>query len=604
MTYCILIRISHKTISFSANRNGEGDFSPYPKDERVRALAVWFTGSSVTIGNVAKQQAQMGTSNAFYHIFDRMKERRATFEYSNETHSCNKLLLYTIRAGLEEFFVKEMMNSQGQLEDNIGHLPLLVAFDKDVSSNERDVVTRQLRGNGFGNVKVIDEDYYLRHAIGSEDNVLVLSSDGDTLYGSYYKQSKRVGDFSAEGLGRDPRLKKLASLIWDRSGAQNDWLEYSDEERRLEDAANRFINGAKSYCDDEIIMSNGNRYSYYLDSHDLQTLTRSNNMEVTRTVIDKIQLWNGDKQTCCIILTNQTAKNKYIIEQLNKEFPSRVFVAGKEMKDRCNELLLEDCRKVNFIFPQPSVPPAVITDPATTSTMSHPEHANTPPATSGVEPSKRDLRDFRMLEKEVEAYKANGDKRTAKEKCNAFLKAMHIKGVLYFDTAVNKILSGIENGNDRGKVGNPGSTRRPHLTGSRDGTSSVNNRDAGTKDPVEPKKRDVNLFNHLSQELQAYKQKHDSKTARSKAEAFLAEMHEKGITDFDKEIEQLLSQIKDAVEPSPLDKRNFRILKSTIETLRAKKDNAGIQRECKKFLEAMHVKNIVAFDDDVNSLLK
>ena len=48
----------------------------------------------------------------------------------------------------------------------------------------------------------------------------------------------------------------------------------------------------------------------------------------------------------------------------------------------------------------------------------------------------------------------------------------------------------------------------------------------------------------------------------------------------------------------------MRILKSTISTLKAKSDKAGIQRECKKFLDAMHKKGIVAFDSEVADLTK
>ena len=169
MPYSLLIRISHKTISFSANKDGEGDFVPY--GEPIRPLAVWFLGSSVTIGADAKHQALMGTSNAFYHIFDRMKEPGKRFEYANETHDYNKLLLYTIRAGVEEFLVKEMMNSLGQMEDNIGHLPILVAFGMDVTANERNVVTGQLQRNGFGNIKVIDEDSYLIRSLKKKGDV-------------------------------------------------------------------------------------------------------------------------------------------------------------------------------------------------------------------------------------------------------------------------------------------------------------------------------------------------------------------------------------------------------------------------------------------------
>ena len=81
-------------------------------------------------------------------------------------------------------------------------------------------------------------------------------------------------------------------------------------------------------------------------------------------------------------------------------------------------------------------------------------------------------------------------------------------------------------------------------------------------------------------------------------------MHAKGVVAFDKETAEMLKLIQDAVAPTGFDKRNMRILKSTISTLKAKSDKAGIQRESKKFLDAMHKKVIVAFDSEVAELTK
>ncbi len=580
MPYSLLIKISHTTISFSANKDGEGDFVPY--GEPIRPLAVWFLGSSVTIGSDAKHQALMGTSNAFYHIFDRMKEPGKRFEYANETHDYNKLLLYTIRAGVEEFLVKEMMNSLGQMEDNIGHLPILVAFGMDVTANERSVVTGQLQRNGFGNIKVIDEDSYLIRSLHKNEDVLVLSSDGTTLYGAFYKASKRAGEFSADGLGRDPRVEKLSRLIWERTNAQNDWLRYEDEKDELEEAANKFLVSGKSECDESVVLSNGNDYPYYLQQSDLWTFNNNDEIGVSRFIIDKIQTWNGSRQSCCVFLKSHAIRNKYLMEQLVKEFPLGVLPVEKSIKEHCNAILIEDCRLLNFTFQQPtSILPTSKPEESVGNVV--------PIQTANTEPSRRDKRDFRIFSEELKVCIANGNRNNAEAKCKVFLDQMHSKGVVAFDKDVAKLLN--EVGSSSVKIEKDDSRQKTQGDSFPKETSTEIKPNIGSSTratAIEPNKRDHNLFKLLKQEIRRCIDAHDKTTAKKKSDDFLSEMHAKDIWAFDKEIAEMLMQIQDAVEPTGLDKRNMRILKSTISTLKAKNDKTGIQRECKKFLDTIH----------------
>ena len=601
MPYSLLIKISHTTISFSANKDGEGVFTPY--GEPLRPLAVWFTGSSVTIGADAKQQAQCGTSNAFYHIFDRMKEPGKHFEFANETHDYNKLLLYTIRAGVEEFLVKEMMNSLGQLEDNIGHLPVLVIFDMDVTANEKSVVMGQLQRNGFGNVKLIDDDDYLMRSKNIKGNVLMLSSDGTTLYGVFYKDNLRVGDFSAEGLGRDPRVEKLARLIWERTGAANDWLVYKNEEDYLEDAANKFLISGRSECDEDVILSNNKPYHYYLQQSDFWVLSKNDELGVSRVIMDRLQTWQCNRQTCTVFLKNQAVRNKYIIEQLGKEFPQRFFVVEKTMKERCHALMLEDCRKANFAFQQQTGSTANIQS----LSNPQPQDMNQEAIVEHNEPTPRDKRDFRILKSEFAACQANGYRQEAVQKCESFLEHMHTKGITAFDDDVAALQKDVGKSVDAAKgVKNQDDTKRKSAVAAKPEEKETNDEKNSNKAScgVEPIKRDHNFFKLLEQDLKVCAERHDKSTAKTKADAFLAEMHRKGVVAFDNDVALLLSQIKSAVEPTPRDKRDMRVLESTIETLKAKKDKIAIQRECKNFLDIMHKKGVVAFDEEISVLLR
>lgn len=187
MEYCILTELSRTHVTFSAYKGGEGGFVPY--GETHRPLAVWFSGNSVVTGKDAKQQALIGTPNAFTDLFERMKHP-GHFNYAGESHDNNKLVLYTLRAGMKEFLINELLGCCGDLEGNVASLPLVMMFAPDLAGHAA-VVLSQLRDNGFSNVMQASEDEYLLRALPPSGNArLVLSSDGENLFGNVYADGK------------------------------------------------------------------------------------------------------------------------------------------------------------------------------------------------------------------------------------------------------------------------------------------------------------------------------------------------------------------------------------------------------------------------------
>lgn len=291
MNYCILVELSRKSIAFSYYTDDIDKFEPYG-DEPVKPLAVWFSGSSVIVGTDAKNEAQKGTSNAFYDLFELM-ERQEHFSYANEKHEYNKLILYTIRAGLREFFIRVMLNTLGTLDENIAKLPLLLVIGSDVELNERNVLMKQLRDNGFGNVSEISEDRYIIHSFYKEKAFdlqlsLILSSDGEHIYGTVYKGIKSVENFICKNAGKDPRVDKLANLAWERTQAENDWLKLENEMPELRNAAIKFIQSGDIECNDNITLSNGYEYSFYLTREDLNLYNQNDGGHIVQEIVNRV----------------------------------------------------------------------------------------------------------------------------------------------------------------------------------------------------------------------------------------------------------------------------------------------------------------------------
>lgn len=499
MEYCVLVEISQTNITFSAYTGGESGFVPYGGEHRP--LAVWFSGSSVIIGQDAKQQAMQGTPNAFYNLFGQMTSL-GQFDYANETHDYNKLVLYTIRAGLKEFFMNVLRNSQGALEDNIAHLPLVIVFGADMVQSLRSVVVTQLKDNGFGNIWTVEEDEYIISSLPSSktngQSNMVLSSDGVSLYGALYSQEKNIDNFVLEGAGRDPRVDKLAELIWERTMAENDWLMYESELPELQKAANRYIMSGEDDWNSNVTLSNGSSYPYYLNKADLNLYNRINDTGLVQKLLEHVSAAHIDKRMCNVILKGLAANNKYLYEMLNPEFVS-LSLLGKDLRKKYLSTLLDDCKARNFLFLKQNVEHA--DNVIKVSTFVHKSQV------SAI--TKRDEREFKIFKLSIETYKKNGNAKQAQKDAEEFLAKMHTRNLNQFDKEVEQLLDWIE-------VGKPIA-------------------------PIEPSSLDKRNFRVLKAQVNTLMSNGKQQQARKEIDNFKREMREKGITFFDVELGNLLT---------------------------------------------------------------
>lgn len=498
MQYCVLIELGQTTVTFSAYTEGADGFVPY--GAAPRPLAVWFSGSSVIIGRDAEEQAVKGTPNAFRNLFSQMKSV-GHFDYANETFDYNKLVLFTLRTGIKEFFSDRLLNSQGSLEDNVSTLPLILMFGSDMDDDKCAVVESQLRDNGFGNVvRVYEDDYILRSlpAIYSK-GALILSSDGNSLFGDVYVGRKHMSSFVLPEAGRDPRVDKLARLIWERSNAESDWLEFDKEKTELQKAANRFIASDEATFDGDILMSNGSSYHYFLDKADMQQLRNAGETEFINSLFAHVSDFVQRKE-CCVVLKGLAASNKYLQEKLKPEFST--VLSDKNLTEASRRLLLEECKARNFQFSDGSRKES---KPAPKIVAAAPFAQ--PIASGNVEPTKRDERDFKFLKHEVETLLANGRRARAEQAVHDFLQSMSERGVKAFDSEAADLL---------GKV--------------------------SVTSAVEPTGMERRAMRVLEASVSTYLNNGQAAKAAAEIAAFRNEMQSKGITAFDVDLDKMAKQ--------------------------------------------------------------
>lgn len=513
MNYCILIELGRKSIAFSYYTSDIDKFEPYG-DELVKPLAVWFSGSSVIVGTDAKNEAQRGTPNAFFDLFELM-ERQEHFDYANEKHEYNKLILYTIRAGLKEFFIKVMKNTQGTLDDNIAKLPLLLSFGCDVKLNERNVLMNQLRDNGFGNLCEFNEDYQIISSFVNDGNIdsqisLILSSDGIDVYGAIYKGDQIVDNFVCSNAGIDPRVDKLARLIWDRTQAESDWLDLNVEMQELQNAAIKFIQSGEVECNDSVILSNGNVYSFYLTRDDLNLYNQSGGGRFVQDIVNK-SVQYADKRSCLVVLKDKAADNRYLCDLLSVEF-SKLRVLDKANKVVVMEKIVSWCKKESFSFLR--------------------SKKQTEPEDKPLQCTKRDEQAFKMLSLSIETYIRNREERKAIVEANEFLEGMHKRNIHDFDVQVQGLMTKINEikdfANDNGKP-----IEQENIP-----------------QDADPTPRDLRDFKILQKTVETSEENGNIKNTLSEINLFKKKMHAKSIFAFDQELEKMEDRLKAAAMAS------------------------------------------------------
>lgn len=507
MEYCILTELSRTHVTFSAYKGGEGGFVPY--GETHRPLAVWFSGNSVVTGKDAKQQALMGTPNAFTDLFERMKHP-GHFNYAGESHDNNKLVLYTLRAGMKEFLINELLGCCGDLEGNVASLPLVMMFAPDLAGHAA-VVLSQLRDNGFSNVMQASEDEYLLRALPPSGNArLVLSSDGENLFGNVYADGKCMSAFALPKGGCDPRVEKLTRLVWERTQAMNDFLEFENELAELRRVANAFIMSGEPTLDGSVTLSNGQSYHYYLERPDLTLYSSTHDVELLHDIFSHIADCVADRRKCDVVLKGLAASNRYLQDILRPEFAT-VKAVEKTLHDAARALLLQDCKGLHFCFGNKPLPEP----PGPTSTPEpEPPKGPTPP----TPPGKRDERDFKALRMSIDTRKANNDRQGAEAEADRFLQQMHEKGVTAFDGEVLKLLEAF-------KASPPATSTKP-----------------GPPTPppaAEPSGKDLRAMKMLRLSTRTLLANGKTGEVKAAVENVRKEMHAKGITAFDAELDQL-----------------------------------------------------------------
>lgn len=402
----VVVTISHRTISFEYHQDGcNGKLKPFKGFDLPAPLAFYCSKSGIQIGEDAVKAHQSGNKLAFVDYFNLPKDMR--INYFGEDVPITKILLYAAEEQFKEFFKETLWARLGGLEENRGSMPFILALENDIADNERIFLTALFKDSGYGNLHILQYDkfigqYFLDNY--SYENILIAWSDGKDLFMSYVNRNN-INDIpilAMEGYGEDPRISKIADLIWKDVEPNVYLLERETEEHRLREAAIAFLSSKRSNLTDVIRLSDGFTYNYNLNRITIDNLPLIHSANI-RNIRDEFLKKCGckDKDSVMLVLRGNLIGNDYFQRELSKDI-NHVIEVDNDVRQSIKRLLVD----------VPLIPPTDVNIPQFT-----PELVPGGEKEGGIKviPIKKDSLQDKTPHKEVET-KEKIDQYPAKEK--------------------------------------------------------------------------------------------------------------------------------------------------------------------------------------------
>ena len=363
MKYCLLIHISRDFISFSYNKEGDKVFVPYG-DELIKPLAVYCQGNEISIGKFALSEAQKGNRFAHANLFDAISSTEL-IEYKGQKYDINKLLFFAMEKYVAEFFDKILMRSEGSLEDNRAHFPVVLLFNPDLRFHERDYVVKSLIGGGYSNLLRVNVSSLFEKVIESlldpNSIPIFVGSDGYNLYCESEK-AKLPEIIMMEKVCMDPRVDR-ALRIMRMDILHQGYDEYrSDKEadkKLLRKRATDFLNSSQREKMFSAQLSDGFTYDLFLErsvfgissgSISDEAMIAFDNLKTALTAT------GNQISQCCIVLADRDASTDYVANLFRHFFNNVICITDKQ-RILALQMLVDKVVSYNYEFPSSQTMP-------------------------------------------------------------------------------------------------------------------------------------------------------------------------------------------------------------------------------------------------------
>ncbi len=538
-------------------------------------FAIECAGNEFVIGQKALETATKGLSqNAFANIFDTCKGIK-TFQFSGRDEQLNKLPYYAIRYYISKILSDSFYGEKGTIDSNVSKLPLVFLFTPELDTNKRLFITNSFEQAGFQNLYSISyHQLLLPVAMDSLSQVrqkvkvaIMVSVDaGDLLLQAFDVEAGNALDetIRIEGKGSDPRLKQATDLIWSRLFGYN-YKSREPEEEMLKAAAWDFLNGDSSSVNGSLLMSDGSKQDYFLNRSDLDVSAIGEVRNLVEYKLNNFLLSHGlQKQQCMVVLVGNAATDYF-----EKIFSPMAWAAVAKVQDKMKRAMLDRLYKMvadanyevhNLFGPRVQHPPTSSTE-------------------SG--PTAEENKQYRVLVAEIKgklrAHNVNDASRLI-AKLDAWVKK---KGFTQWNAGIEELKKCVC-GQDVITI-----------------TISDPPRSELKREPSVPPVDKKTLHRQVRidlAEVMALARTGKGNEAEKRFRKIEADLHKKGVTDFDDELKKVKSTIGEKVTTTPpeqpeKEKTRAELLMQNGDFAEAKREfalqgNSAMAQACSKLIEA------------------
>jgi len=374
MSYCVLIKVSKRIVSFWYKTEGSAYAALTMRDTNVIPLYFYVHGNDFFFGNLAKEKFYRNDPNAFGNYFEIVKDPSSHFSIYGNKKPVKQLFYY----GVEQFlshFINTVLYKSDSIE-SYRHFPLRFVFDADIEDKEKVLVEALFSEAGYYNVQRVDfTQAFLSvlteaRVIKSESSILLLTSIDNKLFLHLYKNgfTDYPSRVELDGQGADARVKILAEMIIEYVVNLNPFLTLDSKKElaTLLPFCKTLLDNEMPIITGEAELSDGQTYWFRITSRNLnERLKYYSNDIVTYSAIDDLMKANSvNMDEVTIVLGSEALNTPYFLDKLQRRYPNVKGTDQVHLKDTMKHIFSKiDLRESHVPLNVPAAPPRVVPKP-------------------------------------------------------------------------------------------------------------------------------------------------------------------------------------------------------------------------------------------------
>lgn len=345
--YRIFISISHRRISYWYwQSDGDDKLMPMPPAIWPAKLAFYCRPNEIIVGIDALRAAENGTKDAFPNYFSMLRQQERYYTFGGQQRPVRNLLFDYSEQLFRRFFKDVLLGMYGALSDNRAEIPLVIAFEPDIESNEKALISTLFKNSGYRRVCTVDYDDYIEKYLQNSmfngdgcDKALVVWTEGKDLTLSLLdlKGGKTRINKQLPGLGKDPRIDYVKDLLFEKFSSANPYIDRNEAEPELDRIASDFLSRGIPMTSGSVSIG-GFNYMYSLTRHEIGGYVEGSEI---RRQLDIFLNENGikDRSHVLLLLRGNVVGNSYLEENLTPGFP-KIMRSDTELRHKIKRLLL------------------------------------------------------------------------------------------------------------------------------------------------------------------------------------------------------------------------------------------------------------------------